>query len=41
MPPREREFANLAEELTQRLFDEELFTFVLNPEVDPTNNLAE
>ena len=33
--------ANLAEELTQRLFDEELFTFVLHPEVDPTNNLAE
>ena len=41
MPPHEREFANLAEELTQRLFDEELFTFVLYPEVDPTNNLAE
>jgi transposase len=41
MPPHEREFANLAEELTQRLFDEELFTFVLHPEVDPTNNLAE
>ncbi len=41
MPPHEREFANLAEELRQRLFDEELFTFVLNPEVDPTNNLAE
>jgi transposase len=40
-PPDEREFANLAEELTQRLFDEELFTFVLQPEVDPTNNLAE
>jgi transposase len=41
MPPHEREFANLAEELTQRLFDEELFTFVLHPEVDPTNNLVE
>jgi transposase len=41
MPPHEREFANLAEELTQRLFDEELFTFVLYPEVDATNNLAE
>jgi hypothetical protein len=41
LPPHEREFANLAEELTQRLFDEELFTFVLHPEVDPTNNLAE
>ena len=41
MPPHEREFANLAEELTQRLFDVELFTFVLNSEVNPTNNLAE
>lgn len=41
MPPHEREFANLVEELTQRLFDEELFTFVLYPEVDATNNLAE
>lgn len=41
MPPHEREFANLAEELTQRLFAEELFTFVLHPEVDATNNLAE
>lgn len=41
MPPHEREFANLAEELTQRLFDEELFTFVLNPAVDASNNLAE
>ena len=41
MPLPEREFVNLVEELTQRLFDEELFTFVLYPEVDPTNNLAE
>jgi len=41
MPPHERDFANLVNELTQRLFDEQLFTFVLNPEVDPTNNLAE
>jgi hypothetical protein len=41
MPPHGREFANLVEELTQRLFDEELFTFVLHREVDPTNNLAE
>jgi uncharacterized coiled-coil protein SlyX len=41
MPPHERDFANLVNELTQRLFDEELFTFVLNAEVDPTNNLAE
>jgi transposase len=40
-PSHARDFANLVNELTQRLFDEELFTFVLNPEVDPTNNLAE
>jgi hypothetical protein len=40
-PPHERDFANLANELTERLFDEELFTFVLRPEVDPTNNVAE
>jgi len=25
----------------QRLFDEELFTFVLHPEVEPTNNATE
>lgn len=37
----ERDFANLVNELMERLFDEELFTFVLNPDVDPTNNLAE
>ena len=41
MPPHEREFVNLVEELTQRLFDEELFTFVLYPEVEATNNLSE
>ena len=41
MPPHERDFANLVNELTQRLFDEELFTFVLYPEVEATNNLAE
>jgi len=41
MPPHERDFANLVNELTERLFDEELFTFVLYPEVEPTNNLAE
>jgi hypothetical protein len=40
-PPHERDFANLVNELTERLFDEELFTFVLNPDVAPTNNLAE
>jgi hypothetical protein len=41
MKPHERDFANLVNELVQRLLDEELFTFVLRPEVDPTNNLAE
>jgi hypothetical protein len=41
MTAHQREFANLVEELMQRLFDEELFTFVLYPEVEPTNNLAE
>jgi transposase len=41
MPPDRRDFANLVNELIERLFDEELFTFVLTPEVDPTNNLAE
>jgi hypothetical protein len=41
MPPHERDFANLANELTERMFDEELFTFVLRPEVEATNNLAE
>ena len=41
MPPHERDFVNVVKELMERLFDEELFTFVLNPAVDATNNLAE
>jgi hypothetical protein len=41
MKPHERDFANLANELLERMIDEELFTFVLNPEVEPTNNLPE
>ena len=41
MLPHERDFANLVNELPERLFDEELFTFVLYPEVEATNNLAE
>ena len=41
MKPHERDFANLLNELIERMMDEELFTFVLNPEVDPTNNLPE
>lgn len=38
MKPHEREFANLAEELIRLSLAEELFTFVLVPELEPTNN---
>jgi hypothetical protein len=41
MKPHERDFANLVNEIFERALDEELFTFVLNPEVDSTNNLPE
>jgi hypothetical protein len=41
MKQHERDFANLAGELLDRMVDEELFTFVLDPEVEPTNNLPE
>jgi len=41
LTPPERDFVNLANELLERLLDEELFTFVLHPEVDPTNNVTE
>jgi transposase len=41
MKPHECDFANLVNELLERVMDEELFTFVLLPHVDPTNNLAE
>lgn len=41
MQPHEREFANLAEELLRLSLAEELFTFVLVPEVAPTNNAME
>ncbi len=37
----EREFVNLADELIRLSLAEELFTFVLVPEVEPTNNVAE
>lgn len=40
-PPHERDFANLVNELVQRMLDEELFTFVLEEGVEPTNNLTE
>jgi transposase len=39
--PHERDFANLTEELTRLLLEGELFTFVLIPEVEPTNNRSE
>jgi transposase len=41
MPPQERDFVNLVNELLERLLDGELFTFVLHPEVEPTNNFTE
>src|ERR1700680_4342376 len=41
MKPHERDFANLVNELLERLMDEELFTFVLEPGVEPTNNFTE
>ncbi len=41
MTPHEREFANLVEEIQRLLLAEELFTFVLEPEVEATNNLSE
>jgi transposase len=41
MKPHERDFANLVNELLERLLDEELFTFVLEPGVEPTNNFTE
>jgi transposase len=41
MQPHERDFANLVEELLRLCLAEELFTFVLVPEVEPTNNLSE
>jgi transposase len=41
LSPPERDLCNLANELLDRLVDEELFTFVLHPEVEPTNNSTE
>lgn len=41
LSPPERDLRNLADELLDRLMDEELFTFVLHPEVEPTNNCME
>jgi transposase len=39
--PHERDFANLVNELADRLTDEELFMFVLDPAVEATNNVSE
>jgi len=41
MKPHERDFFNLLNELVERMLDEELFTFVLVPGVESTNNLTE
>jgi hypothetical protein len=41
LSPPERDLCNLANELLDRLVEEELFTFVLHPEVEPTNNFTE
>jgi transposase len=41
LTPPERDLCNLANELLDRLVDEELFTFVLHPGVEPTNNAME
>jgi transposase len=41
LSPPERDFGNLVDELIDRLLAEELFTFVLHPEVEPTNNVSE
>jgi transposase len=38
MPPHERDFTNLVNELGRLVMAEELFTFVLVPEVEATNN---
>lgn len=39
--PHQRDFANLASELIRLSLDQELFTFVLVPGVEATNNLSE
>lgn len=41
MKPHERDFANLVNELIRLVLDEELFTFVYEPDVEPTNNAME
>jgi transposase len=41
MKPHERDFTRLVNELMRLLLAEELFTFVLEPGVEPTNNFSE
>jgi len=41
MKPHEHDFANLVSEIQRLLMADELFTFVLVPEVEATNNLSE
>jgi transposase len=41
MPPHERDFTNMVNELVRLVMAEELFLFVLEPEVEATNNLME
>jgi transposase len=41
LPPPERDFTNLVNELVRLVLAEELFTFVLVPEVEATNNFTE
>jgi hypothetical protein len=41
MAEHERDFARLVNELIECMLDEELFTFVLHPQVEPTNNQME
>lgn len=41
LPPHAHDFENLVHELVRLARVEELFTFVLNPAVEPTNNLME
>jgi hypothetical protein len=38
LKPHERDFCNLVDELVRLAMAEELFTFVLEPDVEPTNN---
>jgi transposase len=41
LTPPEHDFQNLVQEFIDLMMDDELFTFVVHPEVDPTNNSTE